>query len=170
MKIKKNMTQYQVGVSAESFTATLFAWAGYDVSVQYGANQPEYDLIVASGDKMAKVSVKGSQDGGWGLTQSFLKNSDYHDAVDRWLEKHTSKTIFSLVQFIDSDFEKGIMPRVYLATPLEIGAYLKSMRNGLGNTSLKMHHEWKNGVAKGTVDTIPSSWKFSKQRVDELIQ
>jgi hypothetical protein len=77
MKIKKTMSQHQVSVSAESFTATLFAWAGYDVSVQYGANQPEYDLIVAMADKMAKVSVKGSQDGGWGLAQKYLKNSDY---------------------------------------------------------------------------------------------
>ena len=27
---------------------------GFDVSVQYGANQPEYDLIVARGDPMLK--------------------------------------------------------------------------------------------------------------------
>ncbi|MCF7622525.1 MULTISPECIES: hypothetical protein [Bacillaceae] len=45
MKIKKTISQDQVSVSTESFTATLFAWAGYEVSVQYGANQPEYDLI-----------------------------------------------------------------------------------------------------------------------------
>jgi hypothetical protein len=38
------------------------AVAGCDVSVQYGADQPEYDLIVAKGDRMLKVSVKGSQD------------------------------------------------------------------------------------------------------------
>lgn len=60
MKNKKTITQYQVSVSAESFTATLFAWADDDVSVQYGANQPEYDLIAVRGDKMVKVSVKGS--------------------------------------------------------------------------------------------------------------
>jgi hypothetical protein len=169
VKVKKLMTQYQVGVSAEAFTATLFAWAGYDVSVQYGANQPEYDLIVANGDKMAKVSVKGSQDGGWGLTQSFLQNGDYHGAIDKWFQKHTSKTIFSLVQFINTDFEKGTMPRVYLATPLEIADHLKKARAGLGETSLKEYHEYKAGVAKGTIDAIPSSWKFCKQRIDELI-
>jgi hypothetical protein len=91
-------------------------------------------------------------------------------AIDIWFEKHSDKTIFSLVQFEDIDFELDIMPKVYLATPLEIASYMKTMRNGNGNTSLKMHHEWKTGVAKGTVDTIPASWKFSKQRLDELIR
>lgn len=43
---KKEMTPYQVGVAAEGFAAALFARAGYHVSVQYGANQPGYDLIV----------------------------------------------------------------------------------------------------------------------------
>jgi hypothetical protein len=164
------MTPHQVSVSAESFTATLFAWAGYDVSVQYGANQPEYDLIVANGNRMVKVSVKGSQDGGWGLTQKYLNNSDYHSAIDQWINKHSNKTIFSLVQFENIDLELEMMPKVYLATPLEIASYMKTMINGFGNTSLKMHHEWKSGIAKGTIDTIPSSWKFSKQRLNKLVQ
>jgi hypothetical protein len=42
--------------------AAQFARCGYDVSVQYGADQPEYDLIVAKEDHLMKVSVKGSQD------------------------------------------------------------------------------------------------------------
>ncbi|ENO94490.1 hypothetical protein C662_03050 [Thauera sp. 28] len=62
-----------------------------------------------------KISVKGSKDGGWGLTQSFIRNADYHGAVDSWLAKHTSKTVFCLIQF------KGVaateLPRMYLATP-----------------------------------------------------
>ena len=57
------MTSWHVGVAAEAFVAAQFARFRYDVSVQYGANQPEYDLIVVSGDKMLKISVKGSQDG-----------------------------------------------------------------------------------------------------------
>jgi hypothetical protein len=59
-----------VGVAAEAFVAGQFARLGYDVSVRYGANQPEYDLVVASGERMLKVSVKGSKDGSWGLTPS----------------------------------------------------------------------------------------------------
>ena len=46
------MTSWHVGVAAEAFTAGQFARYAYDVSVQYGANQPEYDLIAVSGDKM----------------------------------------------------------------------------------------------------------------------
>ena len=69
----KAISSWHVGVAAEAFAAALFARLGYDVSVQYGANQPEYDLIAVSGDKMLKISVKGSQDGGWGLTQSVVE-------------------------------------------------------------------------------------------------
>ena len=95
----RKMTSWHVGVAAEAFAAAQFARFRYDVSVQYGANQPEYDLIAASGDKMLKISVKGSQDGGWGLTQSYKKGCDYHEAIHKWLEGHHKKTIFCLVQF-----------------------------------------------------------------------
>ena len=46
------MTSWHVGVAAEAFAAAQFARLTYDVSVQYGANQPEYDLIAVDGDKM----------------------------------------------------------------------------------------------------------------------
>lgn len=48
----KEFNSRHVGVSAEAYAAALFARCGYDVSVQYGANQPEYDLIAVSGDLM----------------------------------------------------------------------------------------------------------------------
>ena len=60
----KKAKSYHVGVAAEAFVAAQFARYGFDVSVQYGANQPEYDLMVSQGDLMLKISVKGSQDGG----------------------------------------------------------------------------------------------------------
>lgn len=44
------MNSYQVGIAAEAFVASLFARYGYDVSVQYGANQSEYDLVVIRGE------------------------------------------------------------------------------------------------------------------------
>jgi hypothetical protein len=84
-------TNYHVATAAEAIVAAQFARFGMDVSVQYGANQPEYDLIVADGDQMLKVSVKGSKDGGWGLTQTQLTAlrkatpdgpTDYHLAAD----------------------------------------------------------------------------------------
>jgi len=54
------MKSWHVGIAAEAFAAGMFARCGYDVSVQYGANQPEYDLMIASGEKVLKISVKGS--------------------------------------------------------------------------------------------------------------
>ncbi|GIO32831.1 hypothetical protein J2TS6_39720 [Paenibacillus albilobatus] len=57
----------------------MFAWCDFDVSVQYGANQPEYDIVIVQGDRMLKVSVKGSQDGSWGLTQNYKKGKTCQD-------------------------------------------------------------------------------------------
>lgn len=147
--------------------AAQFALCGFDVSVQYGANQPEYDLIVAKGDELLKVSVKGSQDGSWGLTQSDIENADYHEAVDKWLKRHGSHTVFCLVQF--QNVELNQLPRMYLATPTEIANRLKEARTGLGDTILREHHEFRSGKAAGCVDRIPESSRFTTQRIDELL-
>lgn len=163
------MNSHQVSVAAESYTATLFAWAGFDISVQYGANQPEYDLVVVCGEKMLKVSVKGSKDGGWGLTQSHKKDKSYSEAIDLWVNKHTGNTVVSLVQLKGVDLEKGQSPKVYLATPKEIGEHMKQSRAGHGNTILRVKHTWNSGVAKGQTDQIPIEWEFSKKRIQELI-
>lgn len=64
---EKGMTAWHVAVAAEAVAASLFARCGLDVSVQYGAEQPEYDLVVVRDDRLLKVSVKGNQDGGWPL-------------------------------------------------------------------------------------------------------
>ena len=76
------MTTYQVKIAAEAYAAGFFAHAECDVSVQYGANQPVYDIIAARPPKLVGVSVKGSQDGSWGLTQSHLVAADYTSAID----------------------------------------------------------------------------------------
>ena len=130
------MNSWHVGVAAEAMVAAQFARYGYDVSVQYGADQPEYDLIASRGDEMLKISVKGSKDGGWGLTQSFKKGRTYHEAIDEWLNKHHKKTIFCLIQFENvNDLQ---LPKMYLATPSEIAEVLRNERNGLGDTILYM--------------------------------
>ena len=118
----KKVSSWHIGVAGEAFAAAQFARYGIDVSVQYGANQPEYDLIATKGDKMLKVSVKGSQDGGWGLTQGYKKGCDYHEAIDKWLAAHGKKTIFCLVQF--QNVADDQLPRMYLATPAEIAQAL----------------------------------------------
>ena len=164
--MSKRTSSYHVGVSAEAFVAAQFARYGYDVSVQYGANQPEYDLMAHKDDKMLKISVKGSQDGGWGLTQGYKKQRDYHEAIDDWLSDHGQKTLFCLVQF------KGVnddeLPRMYLATPSEIAKQMKAARNGVGDTVLREEHTYRSGVAAGITDKIPEEWLFTKERADQL--
>jgi hypothetical protein len=160
-------TSWQVATAAEAFAAAQFARCGWDVSVQYGANQPEYDLVAVSGERTLKVSVKGSRNGCWGLTQSYLSNADYHGAADAWLERHSRKTVLCLVQF------KGVcldsLPRMYLATPEEIAAGLKAARGGRGGTILREKHTWsKRARAAGTTDAIPENWKFTEDRLNEI--
>lgn len=106
--------------------------------MQYGVNQPEYDLVAVDRDRVLKVSVKGSKDGEWGLTHSFLENANYHAAADRWLLRHTNKTVFCLVQFKGTSVET--LPRIYLATPAEIADWLKRAAAGRGDTILYEKH------------------------------
>jgi Holliday junction resolvase-like predicted endonuclease len=162
-------TSWQVATAAEAFAAAQFARCGWDVSIQYGANQPEYDLVAVDGDRVLKVSVKGSKDGQWGLTQSHLKKgtADYQGAVDVWLARHTKLTIFCLVQF------KGVavtdLPRMYLATPAEIGARLRATARARGDTILYERKAWTDKAhAAGTIDEIPTVWGFTDSRLEEI--
>jgi hypothetical protein len=170
-------TGWHVGVAAEAVAAGLFARCGLDVSVQYGANQPEYDLMIANGDNILKVSVKGSKDGGWGLTQSHLpkqqgalkETPDYHAAIDRWLSKHGNKTIFCFVQFERVAINE--LPRVYLASPTEIAEAMHKTAKGRGGTILYERKVWTDKAqASGTVDEIPSIWRFTAARVEHFLK
>ncbi|HEY0777705.1 MAG TPA: hypothetical protein VGD56_07035 [Gemmatirosa sp.] len=159
---------WHIGVAAEAIAAAQFARCGLDVSVQYGANQPEYDLIVTRDDRLLKVSVKGSQDGSWGLTQSYLKAAAYRDAADAWLARHKPKTVFCLVQF--SGVELDQLPRLYLAWPVEIAERLKATANGRGDTILYENHAWGSRAhAAGTVEAVPAEWRFTTSRVEALL-
>ncbi len=163
----KSISSWHVGVAAEAFAAGVFARYGYDVSVQYGANQPEYDLIAVDGDKILKISVKGSQDGSWGLTQSYKKGCDYHEATALWLASHHKKTIFCLVQFQGTTTNE--MPRVYLASPQEIAERMNASAGGRGDTILYENHTWgPRAVGKGTTDRIPDNWAISAERLEEM--
>lgn len=159
---------WHIGVAAEAIAAAQFARCGLDVSVQYGANQPEYDLIVTRGEKLLKVSVKGSQDGSWGLTQSFLKNAAYHDAVDEWLARHNPKTVFCFVQFRNVAFTE--LPRIYLAWPADVAERLNATASGRGDTILYEKHTWgAKAHAAGTAEQIPDSWCFTPARVEAVL-
>ncbi|MGY5389484.1 hypothetical protein [Bacillus spizizenii] len=39
-----------------------------------------------------------------------------------------------------------------MATPYEIGKFLKESQGGNGETVVREYHLWKSGVAKGTTD------------------
>ena len=160
-------SSWHVGVAAEAIAAAQFARCGWDVSVQYGANQPEYDLIIAKDDRLMKVSVKGSQDGSWGLTQSYLAKADYHGAVDHWLSCHGAKTMLCLVQFKGVKLEE--LPRLYLALPSEIATRLKDTAKGRGDTILYEKHDWGTRAhAAGTVERVPPDWEFSQARIERI--
>ena len=116
---------------------------------------------------MMKVSVKGSKDGGWGLTQSYITNADYRGAADAWLARHSRKTVFCLVQF--KGIEVTQLPRMYLATPVEIAAWLKAAAGGRGDTILYERHVWsKRARSAGTIDLIPEQWLFTDARLNEV--
>lgn len=160
-------SSWHVGVAAEAIAAAQFARFGYYVSVQYGANQPEYDLMAELNDKILKISVKGSKDGAWGLTQKYKKGRTYHEAIQEWLNNHHKKTIFCLVQFENIDDTQ--MPAMYLATPKEIAEVLCRQRKGQGDTILYENHKWgPQAAAFGTVDKLPIEWKFTKERAKQM--
>lgn len=175
-KLAKDLTSWHVAVAAEAVAAFLFARCGLDVSVQYGANQPEYDLIIARGDRMLKVSVKGSQDGAWGLAQSHLGDkkksdyikADYFGAIDRWLGRHRPRTILCFVQFQGVALDQ--MPRVYLATPGEVAERLRATAKGRGSTIVYERKEWSaRAVGAGSLEEIPKGWYFSAARIEGLL-
>lgn len=161
-------TTWQVATAAEAFAAAQFSRFGWDVSVQYGANQPEYDLVAVDRDRVLKVSVKGSKDGSWGITQSYVQNADYHGAADKWLARHTRRTVLCLVQFKDVGNQE--LPRMYLATPVEIVAQLKQSAAGRGETVIYEHHTWgPRAFGAGTTDRVPETWRFTVDRINEVL-
>jgi Holliday junction resolvase-like predicted endonuclease len=163
-------SSWHVSIAAEAIAAALFARCGYDVSVQYGANQPEHDLMIAKGERLLKISVKGSQDGSWGLCQGYLKakQANYHEAIDCWVARHKARTILCLVQFRNADVSQ--MPRVYLATPKEIAERLHATAKGRGDTILYERHQWSTRAhGAGTVEELPPNWSFSSERIDALL-
>ena len=123
--------------------------------------------MVASGDRILKVSVKGSKDGAWGLAQSHLKNANYQEAIDGWLARHRAGTVMCFVQFHKT--VETQMPRVYLASPGEVEKHLRETRKGHGDTILYECHKWLRGCGAGTIDKVPDAWRFSVGRVKMLL-
>jgi hypothetical protein len=157
-------TNWHIATAAEAIAAAQFAGLGFSVSVQYGANQPEYDLIVENGTRPLKISVKGSVNGGWGLSQSQLaklKNANYKGAADEWLARHKPGTVVCLVQFHNAKFEE--MPRIYLATLHEIAAKLREASGGRAIRSFgKITRADQRHRARGPLSDFPTNGASAK--------
>jgi len=161
-----SMTHRQCEIAGESYAACLLAQAGYDVLVQYGANQPHYDLVANKEKRFLPISVKGSQDGGWMLAVRFKKNAaTYHDAINAWLRHQRKDVVYFFVQFIHVTL--GDAPRVYIASAKEIASHLKKQCHGRGHGALHENYQRDHPASK-YIDKIPSSWRFSKERMDRM--
>lgn len=115
------MTPRQCEIAAESYSASLLARCGYDISVQYGANQPQYDLVAVKGSRIILVSVKGSQDGGWMLAVKHVGNGVlYHAAIDTWEQSQRKDLVFMMVQYMHASLTQA--PPVYVARAAAIAA------------------------------------------------
>lgn len=160
------MTPRQCEIAAEAYTTSLLAQTGYDVLVQYGANQPHYDLVAVKEERILMVSVKGSQDGGWMLASRFVKEGvGYHEAINKWLAHQRQDLVFAFVQFKDVLF--GQAPRIYLARPPEIAQQLMAHRNGQGHGALQ--ENWLRDHPRSRyTDKIPDSWAFTDHRIDSI--
>lgn len=161
-------------MAAEALTCAAFARAGCEVSVQYGANQLGYDLVVARGTDSRLVSVKGSQDGGhtWLLASPTapIPNEHWHahQLVDAWKQTQPSGVWICLVQFDKVGWNQW--PRMYLASLDQVATHLKDQLSGHGDVMLYENHVWQRSkkVQHGTVDRIPTSWVMSESRIDEM--
>lgn len=158
------MTPRQCEIAAESYTACLLAQCGYDVLVQYGANQPHYDLMAVKGERKLPVSVKGSQDGGWMLAVRYVEAGvSYHEAIDMWLAVQRKDVVYVFVQFRKVAF--GQAPRVYIASAPEIAEHMKTQCNGRGHGSLQEDYQLQHPRSKYN-HKIPTEWIFTKERID----
>jgi hypothetical protein len=161
------VSQYHIKIAAEAFAAGLLAHAGYDVLIQYGADQPVYDLVVGKSRRLARVSVKGTQLPGWTLAAGYVRDADYHRAADEWLQAQCDGLLFFFVSFYEVPL--GRCPDSFVATAPEVAQHLKSQRGGQGHGALSLRRQRIRGAGAGTTDTIPEAWRFSLERMDRLV-
>ena len=100
------------------------------------------------------------------LAARYVKEGvNYHQATDQWLSVQRPDVLYVLVQF--QNVAIGQAPRVYLARPPAIAAHLKAQRAGKGHGALQ--EDWqRNHPRSSNKDKIPSSWLFSRDRIDSI--
>jgi hypothetical protein len=153
------MTPRQCEIAAESHTACLLAQSGYDVLVQYGANQPHYDLVAVKDKRILPISVKGSQDGGWMLAVKYVKPGvSYHAAIDLWLSDQRDDVLYVFVQFLGVSL--GQAPRAYTARPPEIAKHMRTQCDGRGHGALQEDIRRDRPRSRYS-HKIPKHWVFT---------
>ena len=161
-----SMTRRQCEIAAEAYAASLLARSGYDVSVQYGANQPGYDLVAVKDNRILLVSVKGSQAGGWMLASKYVKNANnYLEAIDLWRCNQRQDLVYFFIQY--SGCELTSAPATYIAKCDDIATHLKSQFNGRGSSSLQEDYRKIHPNSKYD-HKIPSEWAFTQVRIDNI--
>src|SRR5438132_14109997 len=129
-KKKRSMTRRQCEVAAESYSTCLLAQSGYDVFVQYGAHQKDFDLVATKDEKTLRISVKGTQDGSWMLAVRYFQSGvGSIAAINQWLEAQPKELVYMFVSFL---VPPGEAPRVYVARPKEIARQMTAQSEGQG--------------------------------------
>lgn len=167
---------WPISVGANGIAAAQFARCGFDVMIQSGPDKPWYDLVVTRGGNLLKIGVKASENGRWRLAESYLvraahansKKPDIQHAIRMWLDIHGERTIYCLVQFEGVSLNQ--LPRIYLATPAEIARRMRDTAERTGEPLLYETYDWTSPDSGFTaIETLPSSWLFSHDRIQELI-
>jgi hypothetical protein len=169
-------SSWPISIGAEGIAAAQFARCGFDVLVQSGRDKPWYDFAVTRAGNLTKVSVKASDDGRWNLPQGFVRrgpepggrNIDCRSAIDFWMDSQGTKTICCLVQFEEVAINQ--LPRIYLAFPHEIAAEMRTALERTGQCALQELYQWTTSDGKLEVGSLPSNWRFSPERIQELIE
>jgi hypothetical protein len=173
---RTELPSWKINIGAEGVAAAQFARCGFDVTLQYGVNKPAYDMVVTKGGSLLKIEVRGSQDGTWSLTQSYIKRaaeirgktSDFHGAIELWLDHYGARTACCFVQFMGVALDE--LPRIYLATPQEVATRLRETAAGRGDSVLYEGNKWASpALGTETMECLPESWCFSARRIQELL-
>jgi hypothetical protein len=76
--------------------------------------------------------------------------------------------VYCLVQFQGVSLDQ--LPRIYLATPVEIALKMRDMAERLGDPVLREQYEWREPETGClSIEALPASWLFSNQRIEELL-
>jgi len=164
------ITFRHLSAAAQNIAAAEFALQGFDVLDQPGRASRPHDLSVATARGMMKMVVHGTLGGLWDLVDSYLvdgskpHNDEYHRAINRWLDRYRQTTC-CLVHFDATNLNS--MPRIYLASAAEVAEKLHENVDAAGEIALRTS-VGNSGIASRE-ESLPRRWRFSQERITELM-